>query len=137
MRRAYADDLAVVMPRPLDCAGGLEELFSEYAALSGLRLNLGKTVWVPLCFGDPEEFRPERFMKGSPLFENLHPFLLLPFGHGPRMCVGRRFAELEVYTFMTKMIQNFKIEWHQDPLEYKVATLTYPSSPLRFTLIDN
>ena len=91
----------------------------------------------PVYVRDPEEFRPERFMKGSPMFENLHPFLLLPFGHGPRMCVGRRFAELEVYTFMTKMIQNFKIEWHRDPLEYKVATLTYPSSPLRFTLIDN
>ena len=91
----------------------------------------------PVYVKDPDVFRPERFVKGSPSFENLHPFLLLPFGHGPRMCVGRRFAELEVFTFMSKMLQNFTIEWHHDPLEYKVATLTYPSSPLRFTLIDN
>ena len=91
------------------------------------------TVYVK----DPDVFRPERFIKGSPLFENLHPFLLLPFGHGPRMCVGRRFAELEVFTFMSKMLQNFTIEWHHDPLDFKVATLLYPSSPLRFTLIDN
>ena len=91
----------------------------------------------PVYVKDPEEFRPERFIKGSPMYENLHPFLLLPFGHGPRMCVGRRFAELEVFTFMSKMLQNFKIEWHHEPLEYKVATLTYPSSPLRLTLIDN
>ena len=38
-RRAYADDLAMVLPRGVACAAGLEQAFSEYAALSGLRLG--------------------------------------------------------------------------------------------------
>ena len=34
-------------------------MFAEYAAISGLRLNLRKTVWIPLRLGDPAAARPE------------------------------------------------------------------------------
>eukprot|EP00959_Pyramimonas_sp_CCMP1952_P007146 149529-Pyramimonas_sp.AAC.1 len=59
VRRACADDLAVVTKSGAADAGTLEPIFGDYAALSGLRLNVGKTVWVPLRLGDPEGTRQE------------------------------------------------------------------------------
>merc|ERR1712074_23502 len=59
---------------------------------------------------DPTEYRPERFLRGHSLKEDFHPFVSMPFGHGPRMCIGRRFAEQEIKTFICKMVLNFKIE---------------------------
>lgn len=39
-------------------------------------------------FDDPLSYRPERWIGESKKL--LHPFSLLPFGYGSRMCVGRR-----------------------------------------------
>ena len=41
-------------------------------------------------------FRPERFMEGSPESASRHPFAYLPFGVGPRKCIGYKFAMEEV-----------------------------------------
>lgn len=38
-------------------------------------------------FPEPEQFRPERWLRSS---ENeRHPFAMLPFGFGSRMCAGK------------------------------------------------
>ena len=39
--RAYADDLAMVLPNGAATAACLEQVFTEYAAISGLNLSLG------------------------------------------------------------------------------------------------
>nr|CAD7606413.1 unnamed protein product [Timema genevievae] len=57
-------------------------------------------------FPEPERFLPERWLKSGSCLEHastkIHPFASLPFGYGRRMCVGRRFAELEIQTVITK-----------------------------------
>lgn len=45
---------------------------------------------------EPNKFMPERWMKGEGEEMNLHKFASLPYGHGSRMCLGRRFADLEM-----------------------------------------
>ena len=55
--RAYADDIAVVLPNALSEARILERIFSEYRAISGLRLHHGKTVWVPLTLQSESDIR--------------------------------------------------------------------------------
>ena len=59
-------------------------------------------------FPRPSEFLPERWIKGDPLESHHHPFTLLPFGFGTRMCVGRRLAEMEMWQFTTKVLINLK-----------------------------
>ena len=54
-----------------------------------------------------DKFIPERWLKAGPQYNTkTHPFVTLPFGFGPRMCIGRRFAELEIETLLTK------VRWH-------------------------
>ena len=60
----------------------------------------------PRYFPQPEEFLPERWLRentGYLSYKNAHPFACMPFGFGPRSCIGRRFAELEITTLLMKV----------------------------------
>lgn len=52
-------------------------------------------------FDDSHEFRPERWLKSCG--KAYHPYASLPFGHGRRMCLGKRFADLEIQTVIAKV----------------------------------
>nr|QZP43553.1 cytochrome P450 monooxygenase CYP333B64 [Ephestia elutella] len=90
-------------------------------------------------YKNPKEFIPERWIvpKDDPLYYgNAHPFAYNPFGFGARMCIGRRIAELEVQTFLARIIQNFKVEWFGPPLKVKQTSLNYATAPFNFVLKD-
>lgn len=54
---------------------------------------------------DASAFRPERWLKSSQggTGEYIHPFASLPYGYGARMCLGRRFADLEMQILLAKV----------------------------------
>ncbi|XP_061377109.1 probable cytochrome P450 9f2 [Danaus plexippus] len=61
----------------------------------------------PIYHPSPEKFEPERFSD-----ENKHkikPFTYMPFGMGPRICIGIRFAQLEIKILIFELLLNFKI----------------------------
>lgn len=49
------------------------------------------------------EFLPERWLKLDRTMPEHHSFASLPFGFGKRMCLGKRFAELELQILLTKV----------------------------------
>jgi cytochrome P450 len=55
----------------------------------------------PNLYPDPQAFRPERFLN-----ETQQPRTWLPWGVGPKSCVGRHFALLEVQTVLRKVLSN-------------------------------
>lgn len=86
-------------------------------------------------FSNASEFLPERWMRRSPNKRH-HAFASLPFGYGKRMCLGRRFAELEIHTVIYKMIQAFKMEYKHKPMEYHVHPMYTPNGPIRLKLTE-
>lgn len=61
-------------------------------------------------FKEADQFKPERWLrdaigKKSPS-KNVNPFAFLPFGYGPRSCVGQRFAETEIVILLTRYEEN-------------------------------
>lgn len=56
-------------------------------------------------FDAPEAFRPERWLEG--LAERLPPYAFIPFGGGPRSCLGSRFAPLEATLLLATIGRRF------------------------------
>ncbi|CAL1679137.1 unnamed protein product [Lasius platythorax] len=93
----------------------------------------------PTQFPRPQEYIPERWLRGNtefPSAKEAHPFAYMPFGFGPRSCIGRRFAEMELETLLLTVIRNFLIEWHHGPLKSESLLVNRLVSPMRFKLID-
>ncbi|KAL6426027.1 hypothetical protein ACFW04_008960 [Cataglyphis niger] len=82
---------------------------------------------------DSKTFKPARWFKDDN--EKLHPFASLPYGYGARMCLGRRFADLEMQVLLTKLLRSYKLEYHHEPLKYKVTFMYAPDGELKFKVI--
>lgn len=61
----------------------------------------------PTIWEDPEEFRPERFSGADE--RAISPVQYMPFGAGPRMCIGMRFAMLEIRMAVIEMLRLVRI----------------------------
>ncbi|KAK4880504.1 hypothetical protein RN001_008650 [Aquatica leii] len=80
-----------------------------------LTINPGDTVWFPISalhqdpkyFEEPEKFDPERFNETNK--EKRHPFSFIPFGGGPRICIGNRYAMFICKLLLMKIVHNFEI----------------------------
>lgn len=84
----------------------------------------------------PNEFLPERWLgeKSDPLYYgNAHPMVTLPFGFGIRSCIGRRIAELEIETFIQRLVDEFKIGWDGPPLKTVTKVINSFRKPFYFT----
>ncbi|KAJ8722067.1 hypothetical protein PYW08_004469 [Mythimna loreyi] len=83
------------------------------------------------------DFVPERWLadKSDPLYYGNAPQIItLPFGFGIRSCIGRRIAELEIETFMKRLIDEFKVTWEGPPIKLvnKIMSGYVPPYNFRF-----
>jgi cytochrome P450 len=61
----------------------------------------------PMFWENPENFDPDRFLPERS--SNRHKFAYLPFGAGPRQCIGNGFAQMEASLIITCIAQRFEL----------------------------
>uniref|UniRef100_A0A8C1WH09 unspecific monooxygenase n=1 Tax=Cyprinus carpio TaxID=7962 RepID=A0A8C1WH09_CYPCA len=116
--------------RLLPTAPRLERSSKKTVEINGVTIPKDTLVGIPtyvLCrdpqlWESPDEFRPERFSPESKSVINQYAFL--PFGLGPRNCIGMRFALMIMKILVVKLLQNFSVETCKEtqiPLEMNAA----------------
>ncbi|XP_056662450.1 cytochrome P450 3A4-like isoform X4 [Monodelphis domestica] len=119
--------------------GRIERIAKKPVELNGLMIPKGTVVMAPPYvlhrdpeyWPEPEEFRPERFSKENK--ESINPYVYLPFGVGPRNCLGMRFALMSMKVAVSRLLQEFSFrpcKETQIPLKLSYRPLLAPSVPI-------
>ncbi|XP_044771652.1 cytochrome P450 3A12-like isoform X1 [Neomonachus schauinslandi] len=96
--------------------GRLERICKKDVEIHGVFIPKGTVVMVPVftlhqdldLWPEAEEFRPERFSKKNK--DSINPYTYLPFGTGPRNCIGMRFAIMNMKLALVRVLQNFSFK---------------------------
>lgn len=101
-------------------------------------VNLSIPVWHvhhdARWFPEPDKFQPERFMPGAP---DIPRGAYMPFGTGPRVCIGQHFAMMEMALIAALLIREFDfapIDGEGVP-KAKVEMVLKPAKDLRVNFI--
>uniref|UniRef100_A0A1B0DEZ0 Uncharacterized protein n=1 Tax=Phlebotomus papatasi TaxID=29031 RepID=A0A1B0DEZ0_PHLPP len=79
-------------------------------------VKIGETIFIPIVsihhdpqyFPNPSRFDPERFSEENK--HKINPFTYIPFGVGPRNCIGSRFALMETKAIIYYILTKFTFE---------------------------
>nr|WIT94146.1 cytochrome P450 monooxygenase CYP9FD4 [Euwallacea interjectus] len=80
----------------------------------------------PQYYPDPEKFIPERFSEENR--GRIKPYTYMPFGVGPRACIGSRFALLEIKIMIFYLLKSFEIVPTSKtliPLQFDKSSVTF------------
>ncbi|PJF23416.1 MAG: hypothetical protein CUN56_01105 [Phototrophicales bacterium] len=81
--------------------------FNGYAIPAGMRVfySIYLTHRHPVYWHNPNQFDPERFNAANKIM----PYTFLPFGGGPRNCIGAAFAQVESKIVLARLLQQFDL----------------------------
>jgi cytochrome P450 len=111
LRMAFEETLRLYPPAPrfdrqaveADRLGGAEVRRGDIISIWPWLIHRHTALWER-----PDEFEPERFSADARV--GRHRFQYLPFGGGPRLCVGARFATVEALTILAHWLAAWRFE---------------------------
>ncbi|AGK58697.1 cytochrome P450 [Hyphomicrobium denitrificans 1NES1] len=110
--RVLKEALRLYPPAPV-----MTRLAKEDTDLAGTHVSRGSLIVIPIfvlhrhrrLWDDPDRFDPDRFL---PENEAKYPRTqFMPFGYGPRICVGSSFALIEATAILATLLQSARFEW--------------------------
>eukprot|EP00795_Rhopilema_esculentum_P016292 gene16292-7678_t len=107
--------------------------------INGVHFKKGMAVLIPSYalhrdekyWPEPNAFQPERFLPENK--ESITQFTYLPFGDGPRNCIGMRFAQMEIKTILVRMLQKYRMVRGPEtpvPLKMQPRVVLSPGEPV-------
>ncbi len=79
---------------------------------------------------DPEVFNPDRFTKERKKARN--PFAHIPFGGGPRICIGNSMAIVQMLLILVALVRDYRFELVPDePVAIRPMMILRPDGPMK------
>lgn len=117
---------------------------NEACTVNGLRIPSGIDVFMPpyvlhrdpVLWPDPEKFDPDRFSAKNREAQAAYSYM--PFGIGPRQCIGFPFALLEMKTAMFRVLSKVKFQTADDTvsqLNFRSVMIMQPRDPISLEIV--
>lgn len=139
----YLDSVISESLRLYPIAPRLERVAKRTVEISGITIPKDMVVMVPTwclhrdpeLWDEPEEFRPDRFSKENK--DSVDPYTYMPFGAGPRNCIGMRFALIMMKLALVEVLQSHSFTVGKEtevPFQMDVQGLLMPKNPIQLRL---
>ena len=124
-RRVIKEALRLYPPAPF-----LSRTTPEEITLGGERLAAGTVIVMPLfaihrhrkLWDDPDRFDPDRFLPAAEARHARTQFM--PFGFGPRICIGAAFAMMEATAILAALVRGARFSWDGRHVPEPVSRVT-------------
>uniref|UniRef100_A0A2K6EKI6 Cytochrome P450 n=1 Tax=Propithecus coquereli TaxID=379532 RepID=A0A2K6EKI6_PROCO len=95
---------------------------------------LGSVLKDPKFFSKPQDFNPQHFLDEKGQFKKSDAFV--PFSIGKRYCFGEGLARMELFLFLTAIMQNFRFKSPQSPEDIDVSPkhVGFATIPRNYTM---
>uniref|UniRef100_A0A3Q0SH97 Cytochrome P450 3A n=1 Tax=Amphilophus citrinellus TaxID=61819 RepID=A0A3Q0SH97_AMPCI len=145
MQMEYLDSVINESLRVYPIATRLERVAKASVEINGFVIPKDIVVMVPIwplhrdpeIWPEPEKFKPERFSKENK--ETINPYTYMPFGAGPRNCIGMRFALILMKLAIVEILQRYSFSVCKEteiPIELDVQGLLHPKRSLKLKLVS-
>ena len=124
-QQVLKESLRLYPPAPV-----LTRVAAEDVTLAGVSLPKGSLIVIPIyavhrhraAWDDPDRFDPDRFRPEREAHHARTQFM--PFGFGPRSCIGAAFAMIEATAILATLARGVRFEWDGRHEPVPVARVT-------------
>ena len=118
---------------------------SEDITINNVFIPKGMRIAIPIIaihhnpelWPNPDKFDPERFTPEAKAQRN--PYSYLPFGAGPRSCIGMRLALVEAKLILIRVLQQFRLTVVKEtpiPLQFRGGIVSSPKDGIRLGIVS-